>query len=184
MKHVIHIFGASGAGTTALGKRISEETGFLHMDTDDYFWLQTDVPFTVKRPKEDRLILMKRDIENAGNVVLSGSLTEWGDELIPLFTLAVRVNTETNIRIERLKAREFARFGDRIREGGDMHKAHLEFLDWAARYDDGDGEMRSRIHHDAWQKLLKCPLLTLDGADDLNDNFLMIKRALDERSGK
>ena len=179
MKNVIHIFGASGAGTTALGKKIASELGYFFMDTDDYFWLPTDVPFTVKRDREERLLLMKRDIEKAENAVLSGSLTEWGDGLIPLFTLAVRVNTQTDIRIQRLKAREYARFGDRIREGGDMYKAHLEFLAWASRYDDGDEEMRSRIHHDAWQKKLLCPLLTLDGADELNKNFLIVKCAVE-----
>ncbi len=179
MKHVIHIFGASGSGTTALGRKISEELGFLHMDTDDYFWLDTDVPFTVKRSKEERLILMKKDIDRAENVVLSGSLTEWGDELMPLFTLAVRINTETNMRIERLKVREYARFGDRIREDGDMYRAHIAFLKWASEYDDGDEEMRSRRHHDAWQKKLSCPLLTLDGADDLDKNLAKVKRALE-----
>lgn len=178
MKHVIHIFGASGAGTTELGRKIAGEMGFLHMDTDDYFWLSTDVPFTAKRPREERLVLMKKDIERAENVVLSGSLTEWGDELMPLFTLAVRVNTQTNLRIERLKAREYARFGDRIREGGDMHRAHLEFLKWASKYDDGDEEMRSRRHHDAWQKKLSCPLLIVDGADALDRNYEIVKRAV------
>lgn len=178
MKHVIHIFGASSSGTTTLGRKISEELGFLHMDTDDYFWLDTDVPFTVKRPKEERLILMKHDIGRAENVVLSGSLTEWGDELMPLFTLAVRVNTETGTRIERLKTREYARFGDRIKEGGDMHRAHLEFLKWASEYDDGDEEMRSRRHHDVWQKKLSCPLLTVDGADGLDGIFEIVKRAI------
>lgn len=34
-KNVIHIYGASGSGTTTLGKRICEELGFTQMDTDD-----------------------------------------------------------------------------------------------------------------------------------------------------
>lgn len=37
MRNVIHIFGASGSGTTTLGKRIADELGFKLMDTDDYF---------------------------------------------------------------------------------------------------------------------------------------------------
>lgn len=184
MKQVIHIFGASGAGTTTLARKTASETGFFHMDTDDYFWLPTEIPFTVKRPADERLILMKKDIEENENVVLSGSLTGWGDPLIPFFTLAVRIETDTETRIERLKEREYARFGDRIREGGDMYKAHLEFLDWAAGYDDGGLEMRSRRHHDCWQKLLKCPLLILDGANDPDENFQTVKTALEDRSVK
>ena len=180
MKKVIHIFGASGAGTTTLGKKIASELGFFFMDTDDYFWLSTEIPFTAKRPSEERVRLMMRDIENHENVVLSGSLTEWGDGLIPLFTLAVRLQTETGLRLERLKAREGARFKDRIKEGGDMHKEHLAFLEWAQRYDDGDISMRSRRHHDQWQKKLSCRLLILDGAKDLSENFSAVKEALYE----
>lgn len=178
MKSVIHIFGASGSGTTTLARKISEEMNYFFMDTDDYYWMPTEIPFTVKRPIEDRLALMKKDIEEHENVVLSGSLTDWGDTLIPYFTLAVRVVTDTDTRVRRLAEREYRRFGDRIREGGDMYEAHLEFLAWAARYDEGDAQMRSRAHHDQWQKLLKCPVLIVDGAEDLNENFRRVKQAL------
>lgn len=77
MKQVIHIFGASGSGTTTLAKKISAELGYTFMDTDDYFWLPTNPMFTQKRPVEERLALMRRDIERAENAVLSGSLTDW-----------------------------------------------------------------------------------------------------------
>lgn len=180
MKNVIHIFGASGSGTTTLAKKISRELNFFFMDTDDYYWMPTEIPFTVKRPAEDRLALMKKDIVEHENVVLSGSLTEWGDALIPYFTLAVRVVTDTGTRVRRLAEREYSRFGDRIREGGDMYEAHLEFLAWAARYDEGDAQMRSRTHHDMWQKRLLCPILKVDGAEDLNENFRRVKKALYE----
>ena len=43
MKNVIHIFGASGSGTTTLGKKICEELGYTQMDTDDYFWMPTSL---------------------------------------------------------------------------------------------------------------------------------------------
>lgn len=101
-KQIIHIYGAAGSGTSTLGKYISEKLGYFWMDTDDYFWLP-DPPYTIKRPASDRLALMKQDISKWDNVVISGSLVDWGDELIPLFTLAIRIETKTNIRIERLK---------------------------------------------------------------------------------
>lgn len=109
MKQVIHIFGASGAGTSTLGKKICEELGFFFMDTDDYFWEPTDPKYTVKRSFEERLRLMKEDIEKHDQIVISGSLVDWGDELIPLFTLAIRLVTDTDVRIERLRKREKAK---------------------------------------------------------------------------
>ncbi len=34
----IHIFGASGSGTSTLGAALSNELSYTHLDTDDYFW--------------------------------------------------------------------------------------------------------------------------------------------------
>lgn len=73
MKQVIHIFGASGAGTSTLGKKICEELGFFFMDTDDYFWEPTDPKYTVKRSFEERLRLMKEDIEKHDQIVMDGA---------------------------------------------------------------------------------------------------------------
>lgn len=168
-KPVIHIFGASGSGTTTLGRALSERLGFVHMDSDDYFWLPTNPAYTTKRPIDERLSMMRRAVMAAEHgAVISGSLTGWGDPLIPRFTLALRLVTPTEVRIERLKAREYAHFGDRIREGGDMHQNHLEFLAWAAQYDTGDASMRSKACHDLWQQQLTCPLLTVDGTQPLD----------------
>ena len=178
MKNVIHIYGASGSGTTTLGKKICEELGYRFMDTDDYFWLPTNPKYTTKRSIEERISLMRKDIEESENVVISGSLVDWGDELIPLFTIAIRLETDTDVRIERIKKREKEKFGDRIMPNGDMYQQHLDFLKWAKKYDTGSVKMRSKAKHDEWQKLLQCKILTLNGADDLKENFQKIKKVL------
>lgn len=170
-KQVIHIYGASGSGTSTIGRFICEKTGYYFMDTDDYFWEPTNPPFTVKRKIPDRIALMRKDIAKYESVVISGSLVDWGDELIPLFTLAVRVETDTAVRIERLKKRERERFGNRIDTGGDMFENHREFIDWAASYDSGGLDMRSKAKHDEWQKLLRCPQILLDGNQPAEKNF-------------
>ena len=177
-KNVIHIFGASGSGTSTTGRFIARKLNFYFMDTDDYFWMPTDPPYTVKRERSERLQLMKKDVAAHDSVVISGSLVDWGDELIPLFTLAIRVETDTSVRIERLRARERARFGSRIDPGGDMYENHKEFITWAASYDEGDVEMRSKANHDRWQKLLSCPLVTIDGALPAEENWESIKQYL------
>lgn len=180
MKRVIHIFGASGSGTSTLGKKLSEELGYRWMDTDDYFWIPTNPRFTVKRPVEQRLELINRDIQEADNAVISGALAGWGDPLIPQFTLAIRIVTDTEVRIARIRQREKERFGDRIEEGGDMYQHHLDFLEWAGAYDTGGPDMRSKAKHDQWQKQLYCPLLVLDGSADLHENVVKVKKFLAE----
>lgn len=179
MKHIIHIYGASGSGTSTLGRALAEAMGLHFMDTDDYFWLPTDPPFTQKRPMPERLALMQSDIDKAPQgVVISGSLTGWGDPLMAQFTHAIRVVTPTVVRMERLHQREYARFGARICEGGDMYAAHQAFLDWAAQYDTGDASMRSKACHDGWEQQLACPLICVDGTEPLPDLVHAIRMRL------
>ncbi|MBQ8495938.1 MAG: AAA family ATPase [Clostridia bacterium] len=164
---IIHIFGASGSGTTTLAREISARFGYFHMDTDDYFWLPTNPMFTIKRDKAERLALMKKDIETHEKIVISGSLCDWGDALIPYFDLAIRVVTDTETRLQRLKEREYRRFGERIREGGDMYEEHIKFLKWASEYDNADASMRSKAKHDAWQTHLPCEIIRVNGTESI-----------------
>lgn len=173
-KNVIHIFGASGSGTTALGQKICDELGYVFIDTDDYFWLPTDPQYTHKRPRKERISMLRGAIEKTSNAVISGSLVDWGDELIPLFTLAIRLETNTEVRMERLERREHKRFGKRIDMGGDMYENHTQFMEWARSYDDGGLDMRSKAKHDEWQKLLDCEILMLDGTKSLEHLFSII----------
>lgn len=180
MKQVIHIYGASGSGTSTLGRAIGETLGFTWLDSDNYFWLPTNPPYTAKRGIAERLNAMNRDIDAAENVVLSGSLTDWGDALMPRFTLAVRVETDTPTRLARIREREYRKFGERILPGGDMYETHMNFLKWAADYDDGGLNTRSRAKHDAWESMLQCPILRVDGTDEIGRNVEKVRRALEK----
>lgn len=162
MKHVIHIFGASGSGTSTLAQAIGDRTGFRWVDTDAYYWLPAEPAFTAKRPPEERLQLMAQAIDEAENAVVSGSLVGWGDPLMERFTLAVRLELPKDVRMDRLWRRELSRYGDRVLPGGDMYEQSQAFLAWAAAYEDGQPPLRSRAMHDAWQEKLACPLLILD----------------------
>ena len=177
-KKVIQLYGASGSGTSTIGRYISETSGYYFMDTDDYFWEPTNPPYTTKRKISDRIALMKQDIAQEDKVVISGSLVGWGDEFIPLFTLTKRVVTDTATRIDRLKKREREHFGSRIDVGGDMHETHRKFILWAASYDEGGLDMRSKAQHDEWQKQLKCRQILLDGSQPLEKNFEIIRQYL------
>ena len=102
----------------------------------------------------------------------------WGDALIPDFTLAVRVVTDTPTRLARIKQREYARFGVRILPGGDMYDHHQAFLQWAAGYDDGGLDTRSAVLHNEWQKQLACPILTVDGTAPLAETAARVEELL------
>lgn len=161
--HRFHITGASGSGTTTLGRALSERLAARHFDVDDYYWERTDPPFARARPRDERLRLLAGHLR-ASDWVLSGSLAGWGDSLLRLFDLVIFVFTPAEIRLARLIQREVERYGvEALRAGGRMHEQHLAFLEWARRYDDGDESVRSLRLHDNWLADVPCPVLRLQG---------------------
>ena len=172
---VIHLTGASGSGTTTLGRAIAACLGIVHLDTDDFFWMPADPPFTVKRPEAKRLELLQQAARRAGRCVLSGSLAGWGDALIPLFERVVYLQTPTPLRLQRLHLRKFDQFGRRILPGGDMHEEHLEFLHWASRYDSAGLEQRSALLHRQWLEQLHCPVHRVDGELPVQENLDLLQ---------
>ncbi len=100
MANRIHILGASGSGTTTLGRGLVERLTYPHFDTGDYFWLHTDPPFIDKRERTERQHLLMDDLTSHDSWVLSGSLCGWGDVAISLFELVVFLWIPSEIRME------------------------------------------------------------------------------------
>lgn len=159
----LHIFGASGSGTTTLARTLAERHGWLHLDTDDFYWLPSEPPYLHKRSPQERVRLIRERTAQAPCWVLSGSLCSWGEALIPAFSHALFLRLDDEERMRRLRQREAQRYGARIQPGGAMHAQSLAFLEWAAGYEEGDLQTRSLRMHEAWiARQLSCPLLRLD----------------------
>ncbi len=169
LSHRIHVFGASGSGTSTVGLTLVERLNGVFCDTDSYYWVDTDPPFRLKNSPGDRVIMIENDISGVDNWVLSGSICSWGDPLLHRFNLAVFLYLSPTIRMERIMRRECDRYGSRIESGGDMHATHIEFLDWARSYDHAKAPTRSLDLHEKWMKRLSCPILHLDSAAQVND---------------
>ncbi|MBS0241175.1 MAG: hypothetical protein JSS20_03285 [Proteobacteria bacterium] len=181
----IHVTGGSGAGVTTLGRELAQRFGVPHADTDDYYWLPTEPPFSETRPRADRIRLMRELFLPRVAWVLSGSLDSWGGEITEYFDLVVFVDTPTAVRLARLEARERRRYGAAaVAPGGSRHEAVSAFLDWAAHYDDGLREGRSRFRHETWLGGLKCPVVRLDGALPVAGLIKAVEDALPRRVPK
>ena len=166
----IHITGASGSGTTALGRAVAGALAVPHHDTDDYFWRPTTPAYTEKRESAERLRLMKEMFLPRAQWVLSGSLQGWGDPIISHFDLVVFLYVAKDLRLQRLRAREATRFGaEAIAPGGWHHQETEDFVEWASRYDEGDTVSRTLEKHRAWLGSLPCPVIELDSASPLSE---------------
>jgi adenylate kinase family enzyme len=160
----LHIMGASGAGVTTLGRALADALAIPHHDADDYYWQPTSPPYRDKRVIADRLRLMRELFLDRGAWVLSGSLDGWGDPLVPFFDRVLFVLVPTEVRLQRLRAREARRFGaDATAPGGWRHRECEEFIEWASHYDDGTREGRNLKRHETWLAGLPCPVLRIDG---------------------
>ena len=150
---LILVTGASGSGTSTLGAALATELGVSHVDTDEYYWLLTKPPFISKRDPAERLETLVEDLHQKQNVVVSGSVLNWGHELEDAFDIIVFLYLDATVRVERLKRREIELFG----------RANPEFLEWAALYDEGPPEGRSLAKHRTWLEARSCPVLELHG---------------------
>jgi adenylate kinase family enzyme len=174
----IHILGASGAGTSSLGAAVAVSLGIPHLDSDRFYWLPTEPPFTAARPREARVAMLVAAAPADGDWVLSGSAINWAKPLEPLYQLIVYLRLDREVRLARLKAREAARYGARIAPGGDLAAAHAEFMAWAAQYDTAGPELRSRVAHEAWLARQAAPVLRLDAALPVNELVPAVLKAL------
>ncbi|MEM9248777.1 MAG: hypothetical protein AAGB05_08790 [Pseudomonadota bacterium] len=161
LRHRIHIFGASGTGTSTLGRLLASRLASQHFDTDDFYWEPTDPPFRRKRPIPDRLALMHQVFLPRSDWVLSGSLDSWSEGIDARFTAAIFLILDPDTLQNRLLAREFRRYGAAMEPGGAFHEECAAFLHWAAGYERGSRPGRSRARHEAWAATLSCPVLRL-----------------------
>lgn len=180
--HAIHIMGASGAGTSTLGRALAARLGIAQFDTDDFYWLPVEPAYSEKRPAAERLRLLGEAFATAGerDWVLSGSIGDWGAPLIPLFRLVVFLRTPTDVRVVRLRAREAERYGAAIEPGGSRHKECEEFIAWSADYDAGTVAGRNLARHEAWLANLPCPVLRLDGTEPVDVLAQKVKEAVND----
>ncbi|WZB64777.1 hypothetical protein WJ971_17470 [Achromobacter xylosoxidans] len=108
-----------------------------------------------------------------------GSVYNWGEGLIPEFTLAVFLRLPAAERMARLQRREAERYGAALANDPAIGDKSRRFLEWAAGYDTGAEGTRTPERHREWIRQLHCPVLTLDtraSVDDLADQVLAALR--------
>jgi adenylate kinase family enzyme len=176
----VHLLGASGSGTTTLGRALAGALDLPHVDADDVFWEKTDPPFSQQRAGPQRELLLRQGTDGPA-WVLSGSAVGWGDFLRHRLTHAVFLDLPPAVRLRRLRARELECYGARVGPGGDMEKQHQEFLAWATRYDEGGTEVRSLSLHERWLRDLPCPVLRLSGLLPPDEQLAVVRAFLSEK---
>lgn len=175
LRNAIHLVGASGSGTTSVGRRLADILCLPHYDTDTFYWEKSEVPFSQPREESDRIKMLSMALQSSDSWVLSGSLCGWGDVFVPRFTLVVWLRVDHDIRMKRLLTRETARYGDAILNGGKYEDKHNAFMYWAGGYDISEYISRNALKHKNWLRDLSCPVKIVfnDGTLDETLNVIL-----------
>ena len=116
--------------------------------------------------------MLRQALEKTDSWVISGSLCGWGDFAIPMFELAVFLWIPIDIRLQRLRQREIDRFGPEIEDPNDpRYETHKGFLEWAAAYDTGGLDMRSKALHEKWITTLPCNVIRIEQDRSIQDDL-------------
>ncbi len=128
----IIILGLNGSGKTTVGRELAQLLNYKRMDVEDYYFPASETPFATHLTKEEVQQLIWSDICTYGNYVLSSVNCDWGEQIISTLQLAVFLSAPLEVRLARIKQREFARFGPRVLEGGDMYDTQHRFHNFVA----------------------------------------------------
>ena len=158
----IIVFGLNGSGKTTLGRELARILNFKRMDIEDYYFEESEIPYTVPRSRVDCLSLMLADIEKHGSFVLSAVTGDFGDAVSRFYELAVYMTAPLELRIGRVKKRAYEQHGERVLKGGDMYEQEQKFFSFAAS--------RSLLKIEQWAQTLTCPVIRIDGTVDWHIN--------------
>jgi hypothetical protein len=113
--------------------------------------------------------------------ILGGSIIRWGENVFPKFDLVVFLYLPKQLRIDRLKRREFERWGDVIYTDPNRSKMFNDFIAWAGDYDDNTGiATRTLEAHELWLASVNSPVLKLAGDLTTEERVALIIRKLSE----
>ncbi len=179
----IHIFGASGSGVTTLGKALSKELDIEYFDSDDFFWLKTEKPFTERQNPETRNSTVSDILHTTENWIFGGSMIHWGENVFPAFDLIIFLYLPPELRMERLRKREYERYGDEITTNPERTEKFQEFMDWAKDYDHNTGvASRTLKAHLEWLSGINTPLIELSGDYELSQKMDLILDTIKQRN--
>lgn len=170
----IIILGLNGSGKTTVGRELAQLLNYKRMDVEDYYFPASEIPFSVHRTKEEVQQLMWDDICTYGNYVLSSVNCDWDEQIVGTLRLAVFLSAPLEVRLTRIKQREFARFGPRVLDDGDMYESQRRFHDRVAVRQ--EKPIRQAV------SFLPCPVLEIDSTLSVEtivrkiyDNYLTMR---------
>lgn len=154
MHNGILITGLNGCGKSTVCKILADRLNYYSMDVEDYYFIKSDTPYSKFHTLEQTKQLMLKDIQKHGDFVLATVNCDWGEEISSMCKLAVLLSAPLDLRMKRIKNREYDKFGNRVLEGGDLYASQQKFHNKVLAR--GDEHMVKQI------QFIKCPIIEVD----------------------
>jgi len=126
----IVVFGANGCGKTTLGCELARKLNIKHLDVEDYYFEESEIPYSKPRPKDIVIELMLADIEKYDSFVFSAVTGDYGDKISSMYQLGVFLSVPIDIRLERVERRSLEQYGKRVLLDGDMYEQERRFIEF------------------------------------------------------
>ncbi|MBO5370162.1 MAG: AAA family ATPase [Clostridia bacterium] len=168
--NVILICGLNGSGKTTLGRELANALGFKFLNDEEYYFLESEIPFSKSRSDEAARDYIISFIKQHKNVVIVSSCGDLGSTINSFYDLVVYLYAPLDIRLSRIEKRECDRFSDRVKPGGDMYNQQMEFRNFVAT--------RSPEKIEKWLSALSCKVIKSDGTKPIQHNVEFLKSQL------
>lgn len=159
----ICICGLNGSGKTTLGGELANKLAFYHMDVEHYYFDASDITYSSPHSHADVERRLLADMARHPRFILSAVKGRMADEICKRYRLIIYLEAPAAVRMDRIQKRSYARFGERMCEGGDLYESERDFLTFA--------EQRTATPIEAWLGEVKCPVLRLSGVDPVQENI-------------
>ncbi len=172
MKNGIILCGLNGAGKSTLGRALAEKLQFHLIDLEDLYFPKADPlrPYASPRSKEEVAALLQKEIEEHEHFILASVKGDYGKALYRFLRCTVYMEVPKELRMQRIRARSYQKFGDRMRPGGDLYEAEEAFFRFA--------EGREETIVTDWLRELPCPVLHVDGTRPVAETVELLAQRL------
>lgn len=172
----ILVCGLNGSGKSTLGRALAQRLGFRFIDSEDLFFPKTDPNYLYASPRtrEETEELLWNEIQTHESFVLAAVKGDYGERVYPFYKYVILIDVPKEIRLRRVRERSFQKFGERMRQGGDLFETEERFYKKV--------ESRPDNFVEEWLQELKCPVLRVDGTKDIQENVELILSAMQARS--
>lgn len=168
MTNGILVCGLNGAGKSTLGRALAESLGYRFIDVEDLYFPKTDPNYLFASPRtEDEFIaLLKTEVTAHEKFVLASVKCSYDKAVTDRFDLAVLIEAPKQIRMSRVRARSYEKFGERMMSGGDLYEIEESFFRKI------DSRTDDLVANEI--KCLRCPIIRIDGTKPIDENVKFI----------